>query len=181
MNLQIEQLRAIQGLQVEYDQDLRERRIDYYIELWSSTMPLARYSEPGPLPYNRVGPLATSLRDWYFKGGGLFMSERTRNVYFDLQDALRIVEQKRGGRWPFANIDMERPEDQSRLRQHLRPGEDWGIPKEVARLANDTEINQSGLNVPDGAFDNLRSLSSALRTGLAYDVRTREVSVLNIS
>jgi hypothetical protein len=177
---QIERLKAIQSLQGEYDQNLRERRIAHYLELWSSTKPLARYPEPGPLSYAGVGPLATSLRDWYFKGGGLFMSEGTRDVYFDFQDGLRIVEQKRKGRWPFANIDMESPEDVARLKHHLRSNEDWEIPKEVTRLANDTEINQSGDEVPYGAFDNLRLLSSKLRTELAHDVRTREVSVLNI-
>jgi hypothetical protein len=180
MTLEIERLKTIQSLQIEYDQDLRKRRIDSYIKLWASTMPLARYPEPGPLPYNCVGPLATSLRDWYFKGGGLFMSEPTRDVYFNLQDALRILAQKREGRWPLGTIDGESPEDAARLKHHLRPNEDWEIPEEVVRLASDTEINQSGENVPDGAFNNLRLLGSKVRTELAFDVRTREVSVLNI-
>ena len=178
---EFERLKTNQSLQVEYDQDLRKRRIDSYIALWSYTMPLARYPEPGPLPYKRAGQLATTFRNWYFNGGGLFMSERTRNVYFAFQDALKIVAQKREGRWPFANIDMESPEDRTRLKHHLRPNEDWEVPEEVVRLANDTEIDASGDNVPHGAFDNLRLLGSALRTELAEDVRTREVSVLNIS
>ncbi len=109
------------------------------------------------------------------------MSERTRNVFFAIQDAFKIVAQKREGRWPFANIDMESPEDRTRLKHHLRPNEDWEVPEAVVRLANDTEIDASGDNVPLGAFDNLRLLGSALRTELAEDVRTREVSVLNIS
>ena len=110
------------------------------------------------------------------------MSVRTRNGYFAFQDALKIVAQKREGRWPFANIEMESPEDRTRLKHHLRPNEDWEVPEEVVlRLANDTEIDASGDNLPHGAFDNLRLLGSALRTELAEDVRTREVSALNIS
>jgi hypothetical protein len=35
--------------------------------------------------------LATALCTWYFDIGGLLMSERTREPYFDLQRALKAV------------------------------------------------------------------------------------------
>src|SRR5215208_2073776 len=89
-DVEIAQLRVRLDLEIEYDKDLRTRRIEYYIELWSYLLPLARYPEAGPLSYDNVQQLSMALRDWYFKGGGLFMSRETRDKYFNLQDGLKI-------------------------------------------------------------------------------------------
>jgi len=49
-----------------------------------------------PLTYGVAHELATALRTWYFDIGGLLMSERTREPYFDLQRALKAVGDARG-------------------------------------------------------------------------------------
>jgi hypothetical protein len=182
-DVEIAQLRVRLDLEIEYDKDLRTRRIEYYIELWSCLLPLARYPEAGPLSYDNVQQLSLALRDWYFKGGGLFMSRETRNKYFDLQDGLKIILQKRQGRWPWGCENVSEAQTKYRLRKHLRSGEEWEIPKEVLTLAN-SNIHPykrpwaPRANVPPKVFEKLRSLGSSLRSSLAQDVLTRETSRL---
>jgi hypothetical protein len=83
-------------LEVQYDIALRERRIPAYQELWKVLDRLAYYSPEQPLTYGVLKELATSLRQWYFNVGGLLMSARTREPYFDLQRALRQIVEKSG-------------------------------------------------------------------------------------
>ena len=75
------------ALEAEYDIDLRKARVDVYMKLWSELQVLAKYS---PTAFNRatVEQLSVALRRWYFEQGGLFLSERARDKYFDLQEAL---------------------------------------------------------------------------------------------
>lgn len=75
-------------LEAQYDKELRAERLRYYAELWSLTERLAKYSRPGPVTVEVLRRLSAELREWYFKRGGLFMSQRTRDGYFALQDAL---------------------------------------------------------------------------------------------
>ena len=75
-------------LESAYDIELRKQRIEAYRALWELLQPLAFYSPPGPLTYEGVEDLSKKLRGWYFETGGLFLSERTREPYFDLQRAL---------------------------------------------------------------------------------------------
>jgi hypothetical protein len=83
-------------LEAEYDLDLRKRRIEVYRELWKRLQPLALYSAPQPVTYLAAAKLAKDLRRWYYEMGGLFISERTREPYFDLQKALAGILELRG-------------------------------------------------------------------------------------
>ncbi len=107
------------------------------------------------------------------------MSQKTRDNYFNLQDGVRIVLQKRESRWPLDNINMGLPKGKDRLMEHLRPGEKWKLPKEVLSIANSSDISAEGDDVPDEVFEELRKLGSRLRSSMADDVRTRTASVLN--
>jgi hypothetical protein len=78
-------------LEVQYDIKLREDRIEAYKGLWKELDRLAYYAPEKPLTYAVAHELATALRTWYFDIGGLLMSERTREPYFDLQRALKVV------------------------------------------------------------------------------------------
>lgn len=78
-------------LEVQYDIKLREERIEAYKALWKELDRLAYYAPERPLTYAIAHELATALRTWYFDIGGLLMSERTREPYFDLQRALKAV------------------------------------------------------------------------------------------
>jgi hypothetical protein len=75
-------------LESEYDIDLRKHRIDAYRRLWRHMEPLADYSPPAKLTYERLAKLSVALRAWYFHEGGLFLSIKTRGPYFNLQQAL---------------------------------------------------------------------------------------------
>lgn len=72
----------------KYDQDLRTERVKQYALLWQATEPLAKYAPPGPVTVASLRELATVLRKWYFSGGGMFLSDRARDAYFALQDAI---------------------------------------------------------------------------------------------
>jgi hypothetical protein len=80
-----------QRLEVEYDIELRKRRIDAYQALWRIVEPLAYYSPPSAVTYAVTRDLAQALRSWYFEVGGLFLSEASREAYFDLQKGLGEV------------------------------------------------------------------------------------------
>jgi hypothetical protein len=72
----------------DYDKSLRDARVKVYQELWSSLQPLAKYARPGPVTYQTIAQMAGELRGWYFEKGGLYFSERARDAYFLLQEAL---------------------------------------------------------------------------------------------
>jgi hypothetical protein len=75
-------------LEVEYDIALRKDRIEAYQALWKILEPLAYYSPQSAVTYAVARDLSKALRSWYFEVGGLFLSEETREAYFDLQKAL---------------------------------------------------------------------------------------------
>jgi hypothetical protein len=77
-----------QRLEVEYDIDLRKHRIEAYQALWKILEPLAYYSPPSAVTYAVARDLSQALRSWYFEVGGLFLSEGSRDAYFDLQKGL---------------------------------------------------------------------------------------------
>jgi len=78
-------------LEATYDRDLRDRRLVVYKELWSHLEPLAKYASPHPFSRAAAKDLTQALRSWYFETGGLFLSERSRDAYFAVQDALKVV------------------------------------------------------------------------------------------
>jgi len=52
---------------------------------------LAKYARPKELTFEGLETLTLSLRKWYFQKGGLFLSDNSRDRYFELQDAIRDV------------------------------------------------------------------------------------------
>jgi hypothetical protein len=81
-------LASRQRLEVEYDIELRKHRIEAYQALWKILEPLAYYSPPSAVTYAVARDLSQALRSWYFEVGGLFLSEGSREAYFDLQKGL---------------------------------------------------------------------------------------------
>ena len=75
-------------LVAKYDQELRAERVKQYTLLWRATEPLAKYAAPGPVTFASLRQLAIALRQWYFSGGGMFLSDRARDAYFALQDSI---------------------------------------------------------------------------------------------
>ena len=81
-------LASRQRLEVEYDIELRKHRIEAYQALWKILEPLAYFSPPSAVSYAVARDLSQALRSWYFEVGGLFLSEGSREAYFDLQKGL---------------------------------------------------------------------------------------------
>jgi hypothetical protein len=81
-------LASRQRLEVEYDIQLRNHRIEAYQALWKILEPLAYYAPPSAVTYAVATDLSHALRTWYFEVGGLFLSEASRDAYFDLQKGL---------------------------------------------------------------------------------------------
>jgi len=75
-------------LQAQYDKELRAERLKVYAALWKQLQPRAKYSRPDRVTASSLKKMSVDLRQWYFEVGGLFMSERTRDDYFALQDEL---------------------------------------------------------------------------------------------
>ena len=85
-----------EDMEAKYDTDLRDRRLKVYAELWASLEPLAKYAPPGPVTPRTLADLSRSLCAWYFRAGGLFLSEPARDAYFALQDSL-VAHEKADG------------------------------------------------------------------------------------
>lgn len=84
-------LKLRKELEFKYDTDLRDRRINQYLELWKLLEDLAKYARPKELTFADLEKLTASLREWYFHKGGLFLSDNSRDSYFDLQEAIKNI------------------------------------------------------------------------------------------
>lgn|GEM_PF-1984534 len=157
-------------LVVEYDKDLRNKRIDAYRELWKQLQPLARYARPARLTPARLVMLSINLRRWYFETGGLFLSTESRDRYFDLQKGIKVVFKQ------HAKFDLKVVEG---LVEEL-PASPPGSPPEVrvlsSPLAPPPEVWAGAITETE--FGTLQKLGSALRTALSNDVGTRKASAL---
>ncbi len=91
-------------LQARYDEALHNTRIGTYQDLWGRMQVLAKYARPEPVTPLRLRKLAEDLRSWYFEVGGLFLSDNSRDRYFDLQEAI-VAELKK--EHPDENKDLD--------------------------------------------------------------------------
>lgn len=175
---EIAELKVRDDLTIEYDKDLRARRITCYEKLLALMLPLAKYPEPDPLSHSRLRLLAINLRRWYFEGGGLYMSEQTRDTYFDLQDGFRIVIQKRDKRWP-QNMNVATAGSLSTYlgRDDLSRKVARKLPQHLVEIAN-SQLNLSDAYVPEQIFANLIALGSSVRTTMTDDILTRRGTAL---
>jgi hypothetical protein len=110
-------------LVLDYDADLREKRIIAYSDLWCRLEPLAKYVSKASFSDADATNLAESLQSWYFEKGGLFLSTATREDYFALQDTLRHMIQ--GWGWESPARENLTPATREHLRTHgsrLRTG-----------------------------------------------------------
>ena len=78
---------AVRGLQVRVARALPAEHIEHI-------GPLAKYGRTEPS--SRATPrsmdaLSNDLRHWYFTQGGMFLSDPSRDAYFEFQDALQEV------------------------------------------------------------------------------------------
>jgi hypothetical protein len=78
-------------------EELRERRLNAYTPVWMKTATISRYP-PADITWADLEGLHLALRSWYFTTGGIFLSEHTRDRYFDVQELLNVyLESRRTG------------------------------------------------------------------------------------
>jgi hypothetical protein len=176
----------IKEIQRDYDKELRTQRLEAYEDLWRKFEPLAVYAPSDSITYERVRELGRDLRGWYFNKGGLLFTQRARDAYFLVQDAIDQI-----ARLPPSD-DIIRAASRHWTRDriiaadhHLR------IPKLPPPTATDREHTfwrdclsrriaaewRFGER-PDLDFVLLQFLASSLRTLLAQDLLTRDPSLL---
>jgi hypothetical protein len=78
-------------LTVEYDKDLRNKRLELYKELWPKTKPLAEFSPEAPVTFDVIKAVSGDMRDWYFAEGGIYLSRLSRRPYFNLKSLMQEV------------------------------------------------------------------------------------------
>jgi hypothetical protein len=157
-----ERKKQLSELSILRDQELRKERLKEYRELWSRTQAIALYA-PDPLTYEGLPHFAEKLREWYFERGGLLLSEKARDRYFALIDAVERVAE-------------EAP-------KNARKGRLNRAPPTPGQAKNDEKAwdgFRSGGTLPEDLWGNetlpyrfLRALGSLLRTQLTVDVGSR--------
>ncbi len=160
------------------DQAVHVKRLDAYPQVVKATAPLAVYfPDYGPCT-DAIGPnechlMGEALSRWYFDGGGLLMSTEARDAYFMLARALTKASVAHEISAPRFPIDAEEISLDNLKEYRKRLG---GPPK-----LDDVEHWIFGDRAPEKAAPELRfkdyvflqRLSSALRTALAEDLRSR--------
>lgn len=165
-------------LAMDYDADLRNRRIEAYSDLWSKLEPLAKYAPKETFSETDAVSLAKSLRDWYFEKGGLFLSTAAREDCFALQDLLKHISKGWGCERPKALaesrdarfVQVFGAEDLSSDLRLLLGG--WIHRLLAAGHISDRARPARG-NLTPAAREQLRTYGSRLRTSLIADVGTR--------
>ncbi|MCX8477576.1 MAG: hypothetical protein MT490_17440 [Sphingomonas sp.] len=108
-------LRAMDG----YDQQLSQTRETRYLELWALTAPLPQWPRNDGLTYGRLEKLTRELRDWYFGGGGLYLSQEARDVYGEAQTVICAALGPRGDAEVPSEVYDSIQKALSRLRRRL--------------------------------------------------------------
>ena len=156
------------------DQSVHDAQLEAYPRLVEATAPLALYfpGQPSIRPSD-CRQMGRSMSDWYFRNGGLLLSSKARDAYFRLMRALTrasLADELRAPVFPRdADLIDERQLDcyRSQLQPHnLDDVEGWTFGES---LTGDTPSERFR------DFVMLQGLSSALRTSLAADVRSRRL------
>ena len=67
-----------------------KQRLLAYQALWACTSSIRRAPDPSPLPRSSVVDVISRLDEWYFESGGLLLTERSRERYFNFMDELQV-------------------------------------------------------------------------------------------
>jgi hypothetical protein len=80
--------KKITELMVQYDTDLRNKRIEAYKGLWMELKPIEFFSLRRNLTTEGVEEVATKLKNWYYDVGGLFMTNDSNSKYLDFNTSV---------------------------------------------------------------------------------------------
>ncbi len=77
------------GAKIKIDEGLRAKREADYLKLWTLTGLIPKYPRAEDVTHAELDRLSRDMRDWYFDGGGLYLSRQARKAYGDVQDGLQ--------------------------------------------------------------------------------------------
>jgi hypothetical protein len=108
-----ERISRLESAAIQIDVDLRLRRIEAYKPLWQLTNLLPRWPRDPSVTYEQLLEFTKHLRDWYFAGGGMYLSRTThQSGYYPLQQELeRVLSQSKTG-----TLSQESPDDYGAIR-----------------------------------------------------------------
>jgi hypothetical protein len=86
------------------DEGLREQRLAVYPQLWALTSFASTWPRQDP-SWQELDGVHRSLRHWYYGTGGMYMSERTRELYGDVQQLLAEMVRSRADVATHATAD----------------------------------------------------------------------------
>lgn len=72
-------------------EELWKKRFDAYRQVFQISSALPLYPEPARLTHEELKEVSEKMRNWYFEGGGLLLSNITRDIYFDVQKSIKTV------------------------------------------------------------------------------------------
>ena len=70
---------------------LLEKRTEQYTLLWDITRAIPRWPRDPSITYKNLEKLSQRLRDWYFDGGGIYLSRRSQDAYGKLQETVDCI------------------------------------------------------------------------------------------
>lgn len=92
-------IQGVLSAREKIDESLRQERVKQYSVLWKKTGLLPKWPRADAVTYADLDRCSAEFRDWYFDGGGIFLSTRARKVYGDAQDAIgRVLQSHPAGR-----------------------------------------------------------------------------------
>ncbi len=116
----ISYLLANHNARIDLDEVTRQARVLEYKKLWTLTGELPRYPPAEKLNYEELHTLSENFRAWYFQDGGIYLSEKSREMYFLAQKTLLKYPQKTGALSPFdVEGNYDKNSDYEYVRQKL--------------------------------------------------------------
>lgn len=85
-------------------EELRERRMQAYPPVWRETSALSRYPA-ADVTWADLKELHLAFRSWYFTTGGLYLSDRSRDRYGEVQELLGAYLYKHREGDPAGRVD----------------------------------------------------------------------------
>jgi hypothetical protein len=84
-------LRSALDVRVKVDDQLRRVRTPVYRKLWRETRIVPLWPPNEALTYGELQRLSERFREWYFEGGGIYLSRATQRRYQAVQRLLRSL------------------------------------------------------------------------------------------
>ncbi len=161
------------------DQSVHDKRLEAYPHLVRATAPFAVYFPGFTSSCEMIGPeecrkIGHTMSQWYFARGGLLLSEDARDAYERLARALeRASLSKISLKVPAFPVDADRITSEKLNDYREKLSDQWDLDEvEKWTFGGPTLENEE----PYSAFKDyvfLQRLSSALRTALSKDLRSR--------